>query len=176
MLAFTGSYVYGGIGFLESRDQLWVMQSTPHGVRRYVKAKVAQAMLFNLPITLIPVTALTILFNIDINNFLLLLIISMVAASSSALVGIGITASNPTYEDTKSDAFKKNMSRSMILTGLSFGFYMIADFVLSILGFGELVNSIYLSETMYLVMMIAPLPIVGILTIILGTNKLKKPL
>ena len=176
MLAFTGSFVYGGIGFLESRDQLWVLQSTPKGAIRYVKAKIAQALLFNLPIALIPVSALTLLFNLDMSNFLLLLSVSVIAATSSALVGIGITAYNPTYEDTKSDAFKKNMTRSMLLTGLSFGFYMIADFVLSILGFSELVNSIYLSETMYLVMMIAPLPFVGILVVILGIRNLAKPL
>jgi hypothetical protein len=176
MLAFTGSYVYGGIGFLESRDQLWLMQSTPQGAVRYVKAKIAQAMFFNFPIALIPVTALTILFNLDISSFLLLMAMSIIAATSSALIGIGVTASNPTYEDTKSDAFKKNMTRSIMLTAVSFGFYMIADFVLSFLGFSELMNSIYLSQTMYLVMMIAPLPFVGILVVMLGVRNLAKPL
>jgi len=68
--------------------------------------------------------------------------LSLVTASGSALVGIGVTASNPSYENTKSEAFRQNTMRSVGITVASIVLYQIADMLLSMLGYGALFNYI----------------------------------
>jgi len=175
MLAFMGSIVFGGIGFLESKDQLWIIQSVPHGSTRFVKAKIMQALLLNIPIVLIPATLLTIIFGFHGGDFLLLLTLLLVTANGSALVGIGVTASNPSYENTKSEAFRQNAMRSVGITVASIALYQIADMVLSMLGYGALFSYIWQIPILYLIMLVAPLPIVGVLTVVIGARRLARP-
>ena len=54
MLAMIGGITFGGIGFLESKDQLWIIKSAPNGVKKFGKARVTESLLLAIPIAIIP--------------------------------------------------------------------------------------------------------------------------
>jgi hypothetical protein len=172
MLAFLGVQVFGGAGFLESKDQLWTIQAAPHGVKRYMKAKTAQSILLIVPIALLPAVLYAVLLNLEPSQVLFLVSTSFMSCVGGALVGMGIAANNPTYEDTKSGAYRSNNFRAMGLVVVSFMWYFIADMVLSMLGFSAVMNSIWESQILSILAQVIPLPIVGLVVVLVGCNRL----
>lgn len=172
--AFQGSFVFGNIGFLESKHQLWLIQGVEDGAERYVKARILQTMFFLIPIALIPATILTVVLSLGLTNFFLLFTVSYITALGSALVGIGVTASNPSYEDAKSEAAKAIKSKAYLISFLAFAAFMIADPVLGMIGFGEIFRYISQSDVLYILIVITPLPIVGLLVAYVGARKLAR--
>ncbi|MHA2396224.1 MAG: hypothetical protein ACXAC0_05925 [Candidatus Thorarchaeota archaeon] len=172
--AILGGTSFGGVGFLESEDQLWMIKTAPRGTRRFILARVTQAFLYILPIVLVSSTIVAIVFNLTILEVAFITPILLSASFGSALVGIGVSASNPTYEDTKSEAFKSNASRTMVITIVSFAFYMIADLCMGIMGFGALPELISASDFLYLTFTFAPLPIMGVLMVFRGSRSLSQ--
>jgi len=170
--AILGGTSFGGVGFLESEDQLWMIKTAPRGTRRFILTRVTQAFLYIIPIVLVSSTIVAIVFNLTLIEVTFIAPILLAASFGSALVGIGVSARNPTYEDTKSAAFKSNSSRTMAITIVSFTFYQIADFLLGITGFGALAEIIAGSDLLYLTFTFAPLPIVGVLMVYLGSRSL----
>jgi hypothetical protein len=170
--AILGGTSFGGVGFLESEDQLWMIKTAPRGTRRFILTRVTQAFLYIMPIVLVSSTIIAIVFNLTILEAAFITPILLAASFGSALVGIGVSASNPTYEDTKSAAFKSNASRTMAITIVSFVFYQLADILLGITGFGALPAIIAASELLYLTFTFAPLPIVGVFMVLLGSRSL----
>ena len=175
-LAFVilGGTSFGGIGFLESKDQLWMIKTAPQGPRRFILARVTQTFLYIMPVVLVSSTIVAIVFNLTILEVVFITPILLSASFGSALVGIGVSAGNPTYDDTKSEAFKSNASRTMVITIVCFMFYQLSDFLMGIMGFGALHNLIAASEILYLTFTFAPLPIMGILMILRGSRSLSK--
>ena len=172
MLGFLGAQVFGGSGFLESKDQLWTIQATPHGVRRYMKAKIAQSTLLIVPVVLLPAILYAVLLSLEPSQVLLLVSTSFMSCVGGALVGMGIAANNPTYEDTKSGAYRSNNFRAMGLIAVSFMWHFIADMVLSMLGFGTAMNYIWESQILSILAQVIPLPIVGLMVVLIGCNQL----
>lgn len=170
--AILGGVSFGGVGFLESKDQLWMIKTAPKGARRFVKARVAQAFFYVFPVVVVSSLLVAILFNLSINEVAFIIPVLLSSVVGSSLVGIGVSASNPTYEDTKSDAFRSNTSRTMVITIASFAFYQIADLLMGIMGFGAIPALISASDLLYLTVIFAPLPIVGVMIVLLGSRSL----
>ena len=172
--AILGGTSFGGVGFLESEDQLWMIKTAPRGTQRFIMARVTQAFLYIMPIVLVSCTIVAIVFNLTIIEVTLITPILLSVCFGSAMVGIGVSAGNPTYEDTKSEAFKSNASRTMVITIVCFVYYQISDFLMGIMGFGALNTLIAASEILYLIFTFAPLPIVGILIVLMGSRSLSR--
>jgi hypothetical protein len=172
MLGFLGAQVFGGTGFLESKDQLWTIQAASQGVRRYMKARAAQSTLLIVPVALLPAIVWTVLLGLVPTQIFFLVSTSFTSCVGGALVGMGITANNPTYEDTKSGAYRTNNFRAMGLVAVSFMWYLVADMVLSMLGFSAAMNHIWESQTFLVLAQVIPLPIVGLVVFLVGSHRL----
>ncbi|MHA1483765.1 MAG: hypothetical protein ACTSPR_00430 [Candidatus Thorarchaeota archaeon] len=109
MFAMVGAFPFVGIGFLESKDQLWIIQSAPQGASRFVKARLVMAAIADVFLTLIVVVGMTFILGLGAVDALLLLGFGFMVVIGSSLVAIGVTARNPNYEDTKSPAHQANM-------------------------------------------------------------------
>jgi len=108
-LAIMGIIAFSGTSFLESKDQLWMIQAVPHGTSRFVKARLVIAVLIALPLSLIPTTALTIMIGLELSQFFWLFGYGYAMVCGAALFGTGITAMNPNYEDLKSPVYTTNL-------------------------------------------------------------------
>ncbi|MFX0107483.1 MAG: hypothetical protein ACFE7R_04300, partial [Candidatus Hodarchaeota archaeon] len=172
MLGFLGVQVFGGAGFLESKNQLWTIQAAPNGVERYIKAKAIQSIIIIIPVVLLPAFLYAVLLGLELQQVMFLVSTSFMSCVGGALIGIGITSTNPTYEDTKSGAYRTNNVRGMILVAVSFMWYLIADMVLSMLGFSGVMNLIWEFQTLYILVQVIPLPIVGLAAIMVGSYRL----
>lgn len=172
--AILGGVSFGGVGFLESKDQLWMIKTAPRGARRFVQVRVAQAFLYIVSVVLVSSILVAVLFNLSISEIVFITPILLSASFGSSLVGIGVSARNPTYEDTKSEAFKSNSSRTMAITIVCFALYQIADLLMGIMGFGDLPALISANDLLYLAVIFAPLPIVGVLMVLLGSRSLSQ--
>jgi len=170
--AILSGVSFGGVGFLDSKDQLWIIKTAPRGTRRFMLAKIAQAFLFILPVVLVSSTLVAILFNLSFAEVVFITPILLGASFGSSLVGIGVSANNPSYEDIKSEAFKSNSSRTMVITIVCFAFYQIVDLVMGIMGLGDLPVLISASDLLYLTFIFAPLPIVGVVMVLWGSRSL----
>ena len=114
-LAFMGVLIFSGTTFLESQNQLWIIKSSPRGASRFVKARIVIAFLIALPLSLIPTIEITVMMGLELFQFLGLFANNYFIVCGAALLGTGITALNPNYEDTKSPAHQKNMTTAMMI-------------------------------------------------------------
>jgi hypothetical protein len=165
MLAMICGITFGGLGFLESKDQLWIMKSAPHGVRKFAKARATESLLFAIPIALIPSIFVAIFLNFDVFGFLALVGYAYWSVCGSILFSIGITANNPAYENQKSSAFYLNTFASvfgvMIIFMLSF-----LTGIFSMMASGNLGLMLLTTST--------PLVIVGAIVYIIGTGRMAR--
>jgi hypothetical protein len=110
-----GVLIFSGTTFLESQNQLWIIKSSPRGASRFVKALIVIAFLIALPLSLIPTIEITVMMGLELFQFLGLFANNYFIVCGAALLGTGITALNPNYEDTKSPAHGKNMMTAMMI-------------------------------------------------------------
>lgn len=115
MYALAGGFPHAGIAFLESRDQLWILQGTPNGAAKFVKSRIAMASITNVFVAMIPTTVISLIFQLSITDTLLMYIFGLVVVIGSSMVAIGVTARNPNYEDTKSPAHQANVMMAMMI-------------------------------------------------------------
>ena len=170
--ALLSGQTFGASGFLESRDQLWFLQSVPNGPSTYVKARLVQAVVLLIPCALLPSIMLTVTMELVLLESLMLFIVPFVVGVGSAMVAIGITASSPIYDDANSAALKGNISKFMTINILSFMTYNVIDLVLGIVfGLGVLTQAIYSNTTLYMLAMFSPLPLVGIVVLVYGIRR-----
>jgi hypothetical protein len=171
--ALIGGQAFGTQGFLESRDQLWILQSVPRGTSLYTIARLVEASILLVPCAAVPVLAMTFFAQLTLTEMLLLFTIPLSMGIGSTLVTIGVTASNPTYEDANSAGFKANVGKFMLITLFSFLFYTIADLVLGmVFHLGDVTQIIYGTPWLYMIAMFAPLPIVGLAVFLKGMRSL----
>lgn len=174
LIVFTVSLVlgaiygttFGGIGFLESADQLWIIKSAPKGVIKFVKARLAVAFLFAIPLAGIPAIVISIIVGLDSWKLLLLLGSTCAVVCGVVLVSTGITASNPTYKDKKNSAFGLNIG----LTALIF----IVTMVMSIFA-ADWVASWFENIVLMIFVYNSPLILIGVLVCFIGTRRLARP-
>ena len=115
MTAMISGITFGGMGFLESRDQLWIIKSAPSGAWKFAKARLVESLIIAVLIVIIPAVAVTIVFQFGIIEFAAILLYTYWSTAGAVLISIGITANNPTYEDQKSFAFIANTLASVLL-------------------------------------------------------------
>ncbi|MCK5240514.1 MAG: hypothetical protein KAR33_13235 [Candidatus Thorarchaeota archaeon] len=115
MFALVGGFPHAGIAFLESRDQLWILQSTPHGASKFVKSRIAMATITNVFVTMIPTAVMAFLFGLVFTEIVFLYFFGLIVVIGSSMVAIGVTARNPDYEDTKSPAHQANVMMAMMI-------------------------------------------------------------
>jgi len=132
MMSLVGSMPFAGTGFLESKDQLWIIQGAPSGGSRFVKSRIASQALICVPLAIIPSTVIYFIMGITVIEFVLLLGLGYIAVVGGMLVATGVTARNPNYEDTKSPAHQANIMTSVMLAEFSIIGVMMVDIFLAI--------------------------------------------
>ena len=132
MMSLVGSMPFAGAGFLESKDQLWIIQGAPSGGSRFVKSRIASQALICVPLAIIPSAVIYFIMGITVIEFVLLLGLGYIAVVGGMLVATGVTARNPNYEDTKSPAHQANIMTSVMLAEFSIIGVMMVDIFLSI--------------------------------------------
>ncbi|MGY5855292.1 MAG: hypothetical protein RTS72_01745 [Candidatus Thorarchaeota archaeon] len=132
MMSLIGSMPFAGTGFLESKDQLWIIQSAPSGASRFVKSRIASQAMISIALALIPSVILYFMMNLTVLEFATLLGLGYVAVVGGMLMATGVTARNPNYEDTKSPAHQANVMTSVLLAEFSIMGVMFADIFLTI--------------------------------------------
>jgi hypothetical protein len=165
VLGMIGGVTFGGVGFLESRDHLWTLKSAPSGVSKFLISRVINGFLFAIPMVMAPAIILTLMLSLTVVSFVIMLVYSYVILCCTILVGIGVTAANPAYEDTKSSAFHVNM----VVTSLCSLFAILMGFVL------EFTSGVFLDNVILgMIVAVLPIVIVGPLVLSLGAHRLSK--
>ncbi|MFW9966694.1 MAG: hypothetical protein ACFFEA_06015 [Candidatus Thorarchaeota archaeon] len=165
MLAMISGITFGGIGFIESKDQLWIIKSAPNGAQKFGKARITQSLLFAIPLAIVPSIGVAFVFRLGLVEFLALIAYAWWATSGAILLSTGITANNPAYEDQKSSAFYLNTFVSI--------FSIMAIMLISLLaGFSVLME--FMSPPLFMVVASTPLVIIGLLVYLIGIGRLAK--
>lgn len=165
MLSMINGITFGGIGFLESKDQLWIMKSAPHGAKKFAYARLTESLFLAIPMALIPSIAASVVFGFNILEMISLIVYAYWSTCGAVLLCIGVTTINPAYENQRSSAFYINTFASI--------------FLILIAVFGSLILSIrILSESanlpLFMIAMSTPLVILGILIFLIGVARMSK--
>jgi hypothetical protein len=180
-LAFMGVMAFSGTSFLESQDQLWIIQGAPRGASQFVKARLLIAFLIALPLSLIPTMIITILMGIELFRCFWLFVYGYIITCSAALLGTGITAINPNYEDMKSPAHNQNMMIGMMICLFA---TMLGPFLLSFITritIGVSLDTILLTLGIVnegvgqAIISTALLLVLGTILVLVGTRRLGRP-
>ncbi len=179
-MALIGSFTFGGSAFMESKDQLWIIQSTPSGTTRYVKARVISAFIIAIPLCIIPSIVMTYIGGAGFDTLIFLLFYGYSVICGAILFSTGVTAANPYYENTKSPEHQMNV----IITTMGAQFALFAPIAISIFGdifglhFWDLIlDTVGMTGLPYAFALISVITlfIVGGLTLIIGTKRLARP-
>jgi hypothetical protein len=165
MLAMICGMTFGGIGFLESKDQLWIMKSAPHGVSKFAKARLAESLLLSIPIAIVPSIMVMIVFHFDIFQALIMIAYTYWSTCGAVLLSIGITSNNPAYEDQKSSAFIMNTFASIFLIMI---IILVSFFI------GIQVMTMLASLPLFMLTMSTPLVIIGFFVYTIGVGRMSR--
>ena len=132
MMSLIGAIPFAGTGFLESKDQLWIIQSAPSGASRFVKSRIASQATISIALAVMPSVILYFMMNLTVFEFATLLGLGYIAVVGGMLMATGVTARNPNYEDTKSPAHQANVMMSVMLAEFSILGVLFADIFLTI--------------------------------------------
>jgi hypothetical protein len=180
MVGVVGVFPFAGTGFLESKDQLWIIRSAPKGASRFMRARIATGFMMAIPLSLAPTIAMAFMFNLTPLMTLQMFVAAFIVVCGAVMVSMGVTAMNPNYEDTKSSAHQTVLMTSMMLTQFTLIGPLFAviflDIGLGINLFRILENLFGLDGFMLVEMMLGPaaLLLVGGLMLYLGTRSLGK--
>lgn len=178
MFALAGGFPHAGIAFLESRDQLWILQGTPNGASKFVKSRIAMATITNVFIAMIPAAVIIFLFQLSILDALLLYSFGLIVIIGSSMVAIGVTARNPNYEDTKSPAHQANVMMAMMIPMFAMMSSVFTLIFLAITDMDILLESIlgvYGFELFFTLTGPTILLIVGSILLVSGIRSLSRP-
>jgi hypothetical protein len=158
---------FGGIGFMDSQDQLWIIRSAPNGAAKFVKARVVEGFLLALIFSVVPPVLASIIFGLGFIEMLGLFVITYLAVCGSMLVGTGVTANNPSYDDTKSKAFAINRMITIVLIMATF-FVSLFALIFS----GSHVDTFYLLPLIFGV----AISLEGLVVVYIGARRLGRQL
>jgi len=179
-MAIIGAFAFSGTAFMESKDQLWIIQSTPSGTARYVKARLVSAFIIALPLSILPALVMTLLTGGTLEIFLFLMAYGYVVIAGAIMFGTGVTAWNPHYEDTKSPEHQMNV----IVTTMGVQFALFVPIMITMFGdmvglpFWDMIrNAVGVMGMPYAFALISmmSLLIVGSLTLVIGVKRLSRP-
>lgn len=178
MFALVGAFPIAGTAFLESKNQLWILQGAPHGASRYVKARVITTFMTVIPLAIIPVTAMAIMFRFGVADILTVALYAFIVVCGASMVAIGVTAKNPNYEDTKSPAHQANIMMAMMIPIFALMAPLFADIFLSIMGLDVgLIATFGEAGMIFLFIWAGPLFLLGLgaLFVLSGIRSLSRP-
>ncbi len=171
MVMVVGTMTFGGTGFIESKDHLWIIRSAPHGSIEFVEAKLVSFFISAAPIALILSIVVGLVMGLELMSILLMFVYGYCLLCCSIMVSIGIVAANPSFENTRSRSYILNSLATgliiliALMTSLLLGFFYFGTALLDGLG---LLGSIVL-------LTVPPLAIVGTLVSWLGAKRLGRP-
>lgn len=119
MMALVGAMPFAGAGFLESKDQLWIIQGAPSGASKFVKSRIVTQAMIGIVLIAIPSLVMSFLIEMTATELLAIVGIGYMAIFGGMLISTGITAGNPNYEDTKSPAHQTNVMASVMIAEFS---------------------------------------------------------
>jgi len=133
MLMIIVALTFGGTGFIESRDHLWVIKSAPHGSKKFIIGRLVSFFISGIPMALIPSVIVVMIIGIEPISVLALFLYSYTLLCCTVMVSVGVMAINPNYENTRSRAFVMNaLIIGIIVFATSF-----FSLIIGILYFGE---------------------------------------
>jgi hypothetical protein len=165
MIAMISGVTFGGIGFLESKDQLWIIKSAPRGVWKFGRARLLESLLLAMPIVIIPSLAVTIMVPFGVLEFFIIFSYTYWVTAGAVLICTGVTALNPAYENQKSGAFMINTFVSIMLIMAVLLFSLIS-------GFSFMAGGMNLG--LQLLMSGTPMFVIGALFYIIGITKMSR--
>ncbi len=115
MTGIFSGVIFGGVGLLDSRDQLWILKSAPNGVPKFMVARVISYMMIGIPYALLPAVFTGYLLSFPLIDTLVMFIFVYSIVLGGIFIGVGITASNPSFDDTSSGAFIINQIATIII-------------------------------------------------------------
>lgn len=178
MFVILGALPFAGVGFLESKNQLWILQSAPRGASRYIKARLAMAAITDILMSCLLSLVLSLVLHFSLLEGFILFLITNIILFGSSMVAIGVTARNPNFEDVKSAAHKSNMLISMLLPIFVMVFTFLGMMLLIMSPLGAVMTSI-MTEASFemLVILMGPLmvTVIGALLLWAGINSLTRP-
>ncbi len=163
MLGIFGGIVFGGIGLLDSQDQLWILKGSPAGIPRFIAARVLSYMMLASIIALLPSVFTGILLQFTLSTIVLMFVFVYTIVVSGIFIGVGITAFNPSYDDTSSSAFTINTVATILITMISLMAGLIPG-VLTAITQGSIAPALTIA--------VIPAPIIGLIILIAGSIKL----
>ncbi len=146
MMSLIGALPFAGTGFLESKDQLWIIQGAPSGASRFVKSRIVTQAIIGIPLIAIPTAVIYLMLEMTSVELLLFLGLGYAAVIGGMLMATGVTARNPNYEDTKSPAHQANVMTSCLLAEFSIIGVMFVDIFLTLgtgIDFFGIIESIF---------------------------------
>jgi len=171
MLMVVGTMTFGGTGFIESKDHLWIIKSAPHGSIEFVEAKLVSFFVSAAPLALIPSIVVGLIMALEAQFILLMFIYGYCLLCCSIMVSVGVVAANPTFDNTRSRSYILNS----LATGLIILSALIASLLVGIFYFGPtLLEGLGLLGSIVL-LTVTPLAIVGTLLSWLGARRLGRP-
>lgn len=180
MIGIVGVFPFAGTGFLESKDQLWIIRSAPKGASRFMRARLATGFLMAVPLSGAPTIALTIMFGLPPLIVAQIFISSYIVVCGAVMVAMGATAQNPNYEDTKSAAHQTVLVTSMMLTQFTLIGPLFIDIFLTIgldIDMFALIESVlHVNPFWFMIVIVGPsaLLLVGLAMMTLGIRSLGK--
>ncbi|MHA2377692.1 MAG: hypothetical protein ACXADS_00245 [Candidatus Thorarchaeota archaeon] len=172
MLMIIGSLTFGGTGFIESRDHLWVIKSAPHGSKKFIMGRLVSFFISGIPMALIPSIIVVLILGIEPIFILASFSYSYILLCCTVMVSVGVMAINPNYENTRSRAFAMNA-------------FIIGIIVFATSFFSLIVGLFYFGEQLLLgpiglvggivILTVLPLVLMGFLMSWLGTKILARP-
>jgi hypothetical protein len=180
MIGILGVFPFAGTGFLESKDQLWMIQSAPKGASHFMRARLVSGLLIAVPLALVPTTLVAFMFGMTALEFLLLLASSCLIVWGAVMVSMGITARNPNYEDTKSPGYQTVIMGAMMITVFSVMAPILLDLFSFLAGFSifDFLESAFGTTGLRLFMIFSGpvcVLLVGALMMNLGVRSLSRP-
>ncbi|MHA1636035.1 MAG: hypothetical protein ACTSUZ_15905, partial [Candidatus Thorarchaeota archaeon] len=163
MLGIFGGVVFGGIGLLDSQDQLWILKGAPNGVPKFIAARVLSYMMLGSIIAIIPATFAGVLLNFPLSTIVIMNLYVYSIIMAGIFIGVGLTAFNPSYDDSSSSAYVVNTIATIFITMIALIAGLIPGIIMAITQ-GVLAPA--------LAMAAIPAPIVGLVILFAGTIKL----
>ena len=163
MLGIFGGIVFGGIGLLDSQDQLWILKGSPAGIPKFIAARVLSYMMLASFIAFLPSVFTGFLLQFTISTTVLMFLYVYAIIVSGIFIGVGITAFNPSYDNSSSSAFTINTVATILITVISLMTGLIPG-VLAAITQGSIASALIIS--------IIPPPLVGLVILFVGAFKL----
>jgi cobalamin synthase len=121
-----------------------------------------------LIIATIPAISLYFVLNYSLADTLLLWVYTYAALCGAAMVGVGVSANNPIYDDTQSAAFRSNRIITLwIVAALNYGWFFFLEIRYRPWTYGLPVALLFT---------VAPLLLVGVLTVYVGARRFGQPI